>query len=111
MNPSLKLFFDEFNGKLDELEARWERRFSPPMKEPRVAVEELCVGGLKQFGATQHVMADNWGGLFEPVPVLEECVYEPAATDTASPPPVKEQQDAVVFRTTGVDTSSSSPTC
>ena len=81
MNPSLKLFFDEFNGKLDELEARWERRFSPPMKEPRVAVEELCVGGLKQFGATQHIVADNWGGLFEePARVME------GASTSRSPP-------------------------
>ena len=77
MNPSLKLFFDEFNGKLDELEARWERRFSPPMKEPRVAVEELCVGGLKQFGATQHIVADNWGRWFEePARIMEKCVCE-----------------------------------
>jgi hypothetical protein len=47
MNSSLKLFFDEFNRKLDEIEAQWERRFSSLMKESRVAAEELHVGGLK----------------------------------------------------------------
>jgi hypothetical protein len=77
MNSSLKLFFNEFNRKLDELEARWERRFSPPMKEPRVAAKELRVGGLKQFGTTQHVVADNWGGWFEELArVMEKRVWE-----------------------------------
>jgi hypothetical protein len=79
MNSSLELFFDEFKRKLDELEARWERRFSLP--------------GLEQLDTTQHVEADNWGGLFEdPARVVEECDYEPAA----SPPPMKEEHDVVV---------------
>ncbi|XP_066376637.1 uncharacterized protein [Miscanthus floridulus] len=94
----IQLAFDEIRRRFDEFDARMERRFSwtQAALEQRGAAGKLRIGGLEQFGATQHVMADNWGGLFEPVPVLEECVYEPAATDTPSPPPVKEHQDAMV---------------
>jgi hypothetical protein len=45
MDPSqLQIILDHFNRKFDEMEARWDRRFSPPLTTPRDAVEELRVG-------------------------------------------------------------------
>ena len=76
MNPSLKLAFDEILRKFDEIEAHWERA----VREQRVAAVESRIVIPERTPAAQFdnvVVADNWGGLFEPVPLLEEHVYEP----------------------------------
>lgn len=86
MNPSLELAFDEIFRKLDEIEARWDQRFP----ETRALREDLRIGAPRQIDA--EVVADNWGGEFEdPAHVMEERDYEPAASDAASPLPMKEQ--------------------
>jgi hypothetical protein len=72
---SLKFAFDEIFRKLDEIEARWDRRF-PDIRVMRgQRVEDLCVGTSKQIDG--EVVADNWGGLFEPVFIWGKRVYEP----------------------------------
>ena len=40
MDPSqLKLILDEFNRRFDEMEARWDRRFSPPPTKEQIDAE------------------------------------------------------------------------
>jgi hypothetical protein len=84
MDPALKLAFDEILRKLDEFDGRMEQRW-------RGAAVEPCTGGLKQSGGTQLIIADNWGGLFDEIPVPEERVYEPATFNSSSSPAKEEQ--------------------
>jgi hypothetical protein len=60
-----------------------EQRFSRKLArlERRGAVVEPRVGGIEQSGATQLVVADIWGGLFDEIPAF---AYEPPPT--LSPP-------------------------
>ena len=79
MNPSLQLAFDEILRKFDEIEARWERRLSDSQvaREQCVASVESRIVILKQTPTEQLnavVVADNWVGLFESLPLLQEHV-------------------------------------
>jgi hypothetical protein len=95
MSLDFKLILDELNRRFDELEVRWDRRFSPSVyldlpptllsvhqssdasasapPTPTAAVGAVVIadnwGGCfddgKQYYVAPSVVADNWGGLFE----------------------------------------------
>eukprot|EP00267_Zea_mays_P035321 XP_008670963.1 uncharacterized protein LOC103648252 [Zea mays] len=95
MSLDFKLILDELNRRFDELEVRWDRRFSPSAyldlpptllsvhqssdtsasmpPTPTAAVGTVVIadnwGGCfdddKEYYAAPSVVADNWGGLFE----------------------------------------------
>jgi hypothetical protein len=95
MSLDFKLILDELNRRFDELEIRWDRRFSPstyldhpptPLSvhqssdasastppTPTAAVGVVVIadnwGGCfddgEQYYEASSVVADNWGGLFE----------------------------------------------
>jgi hypothetical protein len=60
-----------------------EQRFSRKLArlERRGAVVEPRVGGIEQSGATQLVVADIWGGLFDEIPAF---AYEPVPAPDAA---------------------------
>jgi hypothetical protein len=83
VDSSLELAFGEILRKLDELDAQMEQRFSRKLArlERRGAVVEPRVGGIEQSGATQLVVADIWGGLFDEIPAF---AYEPVPAPDAA---------------------------
>jgi hypothetical protein len=87
MSPlDAKLILDEItklNQRFDESYARMERCFSRTLAalEPRDDAVELRVGSPEQFGATQPVVAKNWGGLFGKIPTPDAT-----STDSDAPP-------------------------
>ncbi|RLN35825.1 hypothetical protein C2845_PM03G05610 [Panicum miliaceum] len=104
IDPASKLLLLDTMKNLGE-------RFS--QVESRVARFENSLG--ERFKAVEQQAGDlaaNWRGLFEePACVMEERIYDPVASDSASPPPMKEQLVVDAVATEHTSTNPDAPSC